>query len=281
MIFFWMACGFNPSEPITEQDSVSAVVTISAGTYQIGSSKELNVPHTLQRTVTLTYDFVIQSTEVTYKQWLAVTPNLPNQYCESGIQSHRMSPTNPVRCVSWCDVIVFSNQKSISDGYDPAYIINEAFISNIDTIYCNEQAQFVRLNQDSNGWRLPTEAEWEIAAAIDLEENDERAWYKGNSNGHPHPVAQFEPNKWGLYDTRGNVFEWIWERFGDYELRTVTDPFHFEVPLIEVYTRPIKGGSYLSPKTALAPYNRPNASPSMMHPAIGFRLVRTNVSNDN
>ena len=46
----------------------------------------------------------------------------------------------------------------------------------------------------------------------------------------------------GLYDTQGNVFEWIWERFGDYELRTITDPFHFEVPLVEVYTRPIKGG---------------------------------------
>ena len=132
----------------------------------------------------------------------------------------------------------------------------------------------MQINHDANGWRLPTEAEWEIAAT-DSTDNDEQGWYQNNANGRPHPVAQFDANPWGLYDTKGNVFEWIWERFGDFELQSVTDPFHFEIPLVEVYTRPIKGGSYLSSRDAMAAYNRPNASPSLRHPAIGVRLVRT------
>ena len=273
MITLWLACSID--SPVQTEDNTprSSVVTVPSGTYQIGPSDGITVPHTFQRSVTLTYSFAIQTTEVTYSQWLEVTPDIPDQYCDSDVRKHTMSPNHPVRCVSWCNVVVFANQKSRLDGYLPAYDMTDTFTADVDAIYCNEQAQFVRLNQDANGWRLPTEAEWEIAAAT--QEETINGWYKENANGHPQPVAQFPANKWGLYDTQGNVFEWIWERFGDYELRATTDPFHFEVPLVEVYTRPIKGGAYLSPKDALAPYNRPNASPSMKHPAIGFRLVRT------
>ena len=281
MITLWLSCSTVSSVQTKGKDSTPSVVTIPSGTYQIGPLDEMTVPHTFQRSVTLTYSFEIQTTEVTYSQWLEVSPDIPDQYCDSDVRPHDMTPNHPVRCVSWCNAVVFANQKSHLDGYVSAYDMTDTFTADVDAIYCNEQAQFVRLNPDTNGWRLPTEAEWEIAAAMDLEQHDERSWYKDNSNGHPHPVAQFDPNKWGIHDTQGNVFEWIWERFGDYEQITVTDPFHFEVPLVEVYTRPIKGGSYLSPKDALAPYHRPNASPSMKHPAIGFRLVRTKVSHDN
>ena len=261
MITLWLACNPGSSVQIEGHDSIPPVVTIPSGTYQIGPSDGITVPHTFQRLVTLTYSFAIQTTEVTYSQWLEVTPDIPDQYCDSDIRRHTMSPAHPVRCVSWCHAVVFANQKSRLDGYVSAYDMTDTFTADVDAIYCNEQAQFVRLNHEANGWRLPTEAEWEIAAAT--EEDTHAGWYKENAKGHPHPVAQFPANKWGLYDTQGNVFEWIWERFGDYELRTVTDPFHFEVPLVEVYTRPQRR-SYLSPKV-LAPYSRPNASPSMKH----------------
>lgn len=272
-MFLWLACTPQPPTVLVDISPVGQEVVIPAGTYQIGPPDNVTIPHNLQRKVTLTYDFTIQQTELTYAQWLEVTPELPNQYCETNISAHKMGPHHPVRCVSWCDAVVFANQKSLLDGYLPAYEMTDTFTATVDVIYCNEQAQFVQINPHANGWRLPTEAEWEIAAT-DSSDRDEQGWFQSNANGHPHPAAQFNANQWGLYDMRGNVFEWIWERFGDYEQRSVTDPFHFEVPLVEVYTRPIKGGSFLSSKEALAPYNRPNASPSLRHPAIGFRLVR-------
>jgi sulfatase modifying factor 1 len=273
-MIFWLACSPSPSTEHINDNPIDKEIIIPAGTYQIGAPEDTSVPHSIRRNVTLTYDFTIQQTELTYAQWLEVTPELPNQYCDKSLPPHPMSPSHPVRCVSWCDAVVFANQKSLHDGYLPAYQMTDTFTATVDVIYCNEQAQFVQINHNANGWRLPTEAEWEIAAT-DSTNIDEQGWYQNNANGHPHPVSQFEANKWGLYDMKGNVFEWIWERFGDYELTAVTDPFHFEVPLVEVYTRPIKGGSFLSSKEALAPYNRPNASPSLRHPAIGFRLVRT------
>ena len=174
--------------------------------------------------------------------------------------------------VYWCDAVVFANQKSTR--------WLSTSLSNDWYIQCHSRCHLLQwtsavcaINHDANGWRLP-EAEWEIAGTNSTH-TEEQGWYQNNSKGYPHQVAQFDANGWGLYDMRGNVFEWIWERFGDYELTSVTDPFHFEVPLVEVYTRPIKGGSFLSSKDTLAPYNRPNASPSLRHPAIGFRLVRT------
>lgn len=276
-MILWLACLPRPSSKYKDDNPIGQEVLIPAGTYQIGTPENVSVPHNFRRNVTLTYDFFIQRTELTYAQWLEVTPELPNQFCDDTISPFTMSPSHPVRCISWCDAVVFANQKSLLDGYLPAYEMTDTFTATVDVIYCNEQAQFVQITPNANGWRLPTEAEWEIAAT-DSPSADAQGWYKKNANGHPHPVAQFDANKWGLYDTKGNVFEWIWERFGDYELTSVTDPFHFEVPLVEVYTRPIKGGAFLSSKEALAPYNRPNASPSLRHPAIGVRLVRTNLS---
>ena len=135
------------------------------------------------------------------------------------------------------------------------------------------------MNHDANGWRLPTEAEWEIAS--DDYENApliERAWFANNANNQPHPVAKKMPNKYGLFDMQGNLQEWIWERFGEFESRMITNPIDYEIPIPSLYTRPIKGGSFSSAETGVQTYNRPHASPSMKHPRIGFRLVRTHQS---
>ena len=271
MLFIWLSCA---SSSEVDSSSNERSIVIPSGTYTIGPPDGVNLPPTMSRSVTLTYSFAIQRTEVTYTQWLEVMSEIPNQFCDHELEIHELSPDHPVRCVSWCDAVVFANAKSMFDGYLPAYQLSNSFTAQTDVIYCNEHAQFVRLNPSSDGWRLPTEAEWEIAA-IDDTQPETAGWYSENANGHAHPAAQFPENKWGLYDTRGNVFEWVWERFGDYQAKKVTDPFHFEIPLVEVYTRPIKGGSFLSSKDGLSAYNRPNASPSMRHPSIGFRLVRT------
>ena len=79
------------------------------------------------------------------------------------------------------------------------------------------------------GMRLPAEAEWEYAARAGTAgprygELEKAAWYFENSGGKAHPVGGKEPNGWGLYDTLGNVWEWVADWYGDYSADAVTDP---------------------------------------------------------
>ena len=74
---------------------------------------------------------------------------------------------------------------------------------------------------------------------------------------------------------QGNVFEWVWERYGGFDRGMVRDPFENEVGFKFDFNRPIKGGSVQSSAEDSVIYNRANASPALKHPLIGFRLVRT------
>ena len=259
-----------------EADIDTTTVIVEAGQYQIGPPKNILPPsYARPRTVTLTYDYAVSKTEVSIGDWIDVTHELPDQFCGDASVT-MLTLDHPIRCISWCEALLFANKKSTLNDLDPVYQFREETDKLHHEIDCNERAQFVEMNHAANGWRLPTEAEWEIVSqpdgSIPLQE---RAWFVTNSNGQPHTVGQKEHNSFGVFDTQGNLHEWIWERFGEFESDEVTDPITYEVPIPSVYTRPIKGGSFASSETAVQPYNRPNASPSMKHHSIGFRLVRT------
>lgn len=115
--------------------------------------------------------------------------------------SKRKGKTNPVERTQWTDAVRFCNKCSEMDGLTPCY--------NLDTWECNFEA---------NGYRLPTEAEWEYACRAGSEKEycfgdavsdlPRYGWYKQNSGGMTHPVGQLLPNRWGLYDMHGNVWQW-------------------------------------------------------------------------
>ncbi|NET33792.1 MAG: formylglycine-generating enzyme family protein [Cyanothece sp. SIO1E1] len=109
-------------------------------------------------------------------------------------------PSRPVETVSWKDAALFCNRISELAGLAPYYQIGI-------------RAEDFGSNDQSNGYRLPTETEWEYACRAgnpDIRYGvlEEIGWYRGNSGGRTQEVGQKQPNAWGLYDMIGNVWEW-------------------------------------------------------------------------
>jgi eukaryotic-like serine/threonine-protein kinase len=127
------------------------------------------------------------------------------------------------------------------------------------------------------GGRLPTEAEWEYAARADSPKSrygalDKIAWYSDNSGQETHPVGQKQPNAWGLYDTLGNVWEWVADWYDDkyYASCPREDPQGPATGKVRV----LRGGSWYSDSRSLRAAYRYTSVPGNRHSPIGFRCVR-------
>ncbi|MEK7992405.1 MAG: formylglycine-generating enzyme family protein, partial [Planctomycetota bacterium] len=180
------APGATPAESKTE--SGAEMVQIPAGRFIMGDETQIDAtPHEVAIS-----SFYMDKNLVTQEQYEKVMGENPSRWKGVG---------NPVEQMRWSDGVRYCNARSKSEGLEPCY--------DLQTWECNFQA---------NGYRLPTEAEWEYACRAgtttayffgnDPSKLKDYAWFEGNSGGKPQPVGQKPPNAWGLYDMHGNVWEW-------------------------------------------------------------------------
>ena len=260
-------------------------VRIDPGSFIMGSpTSELGRDSDeTQHTVILTRAFYLQQTETTKAHWDAVRAEGPARgYTDlpdggNGFNGDA-SGTHPVTEVSWHDVLKWLNLKSELEGLTPCYRVG-GYIMKIGTLIpvCDFSA---------NGYRLPTESEWEYACRAGtttafysgsityvggspLDPNlDLIGWYSGN--GTDHPVGQKQANAWGLYDMSGNVWEWCWDWYGTYP-GTVTDPAGPGSGSFRV----LRGGSWYNIAQDSRSASRRPYSPDSRFPFYGFRPART------
>jgi sulfatase modifying factor 1 len=172
------------------------------------------------------------------------------------------SDERPVNKVRWDEALEFCNRLSVDAGLTPCYRLDPL-----------EQPAW---DQAADGYRLPTEAEWEYACRAGSRTrysfgDDERqlgnhAWYAANSGGNPRPVGQKEPNRWGLHDMHGNVWEWCWDVYHPYALKARDRP-------LGTY-RVLRGGGFGHAAGDLRSALRYRGRPNFGGQFIGFRCVR-------
>ncbi|QMU98147.1 SUMF1/EgtB/PvdO family nonheme iron enzyme [Microbacterium esteraromaticum] len=179
---------------------------------------------------------------------LGVFPVTEGQFAEVlGIAAQH--PRRPARDLSWFRAIRFCNAASEWEGLDPAYSFD---------------GEDVTWHVESEGYRLPTEAEWEYACragsvAPQYGPLDEIAWTSLDGVGSPQDVGMKLPNLNGLFDTLGNVWEWCWdlldpERYDDY--------------------RVFRGGGFADDTWSVRASVRRGGGPRMHHDDVGMRLAR-------
>ncbi len=262
--------GNNPESVVSSRSSSPASVAptptvpesfvlVKAGSFTMGSpANEIGrFDNETQHLVILTRDFYISTHEVTQVEYRSITGSNPSFFRGDNL---------PVEQVSWNDAVEYCNKLSQKEGLTLCY---------------SGSGDSVRCNFDANGYRLPTEAEWEYAArggqSAGLYQTyagsnsiSSAGWYADNSGNRTHPVSRKSSNSLGLYDLSGNVLEWCWDWTEDYN-GSVTDPMGSSTG----HWRVRRGGSWgLGSKYCRLGYHG-TPSPGYSKSNLGFRVVRT------
>ncbi len=258
LLFFFML-NVNINMGFCSKTALPEMVLVKGGTFRMGSSGSL-AEETPVHPVTLT-GYHMGRYEVTQEEWQRVMGNNPSFF---------KGDNRPVTDIDWYDAVKYCNTRSEMEGLKPCYT------GSGDEIICNFAA---------DGYRLPTEAEWEYAAGGGGKSRnyfysgsnhvDEVAWYEGNSGFKPHPVGQKKPNELGIYDMSGNVWEWCWEWYdaGYYSKGPSENPRGPLSP-VDSKERSYRGGGCCGRKIFLRSAARFSQSASFKRFDMGFRVVK-------
>lgn len=261
-------------------DGAEGFLLITGGTFNMGSPDDeaWRSADETQHSVTVS-DFYMSAYEVTQQEYQDVMGDNPSNFSGQNL---------PVESISWLDAVAYCNARSEQEGLTPVYTIDGTSVS---------------WDRSANGYRLPTEAEWEYACragtttpfntetSISAEESN--YWgdypymiednYFNQSNLETQPgvyrqttveVNSFSPNAWGLYNMHGNVGEWVWDYYGEYSAEAQTDPTGPQAGTRRVY----RGGGWNDFAKNLRSAYRAALPQENSNYNIGLRLVRNAVA---
>jgi len=256
------------------EDMIGYMIIVQGGSFQMGSNDGEDDENPVHE-VTVS-PFMIGKYPVTQKEWQDVMGSNPSNWKDNDL---------PVESISWYDAIVYCNKRSIMEGLTPCYSIS----GNTDpnrwgTVPTSDNSIWDAVSCDwsANGYRLPTEAEWEYAARggnkskgykySGSNELGSVAWYGDNSGSKTHSVGGKQANELGIYDMTGNIWEWCWDWYdsGYYSKSESRDPRGSGSGSYRL----LRGGAWGSSAALCRVSNRGDGDPYLSVIDVGFRLCR-------
>jgi sulfatase modifying factor 1 len=263
LVLFFLFFGIHVSA-----QKMIKMVLVEGGTFKMGSESKIYKDETPVHSVRID-SFYISQCEISFNDYSA--------FCkQSGYSEPYGTIDYPATNISWQRAVMMCNWLSRRDGFNKAYNIERDDKDTWFKVTCDFQ---------SNGYRLPTEAEWEYAAKGGQRSKNFKysgsnspvniAWYSDTYQGFEHKSGELLPNELGIYDMTGNVAEWCWDKYDEnyYKNKDSINPKGPDVGIYRVY----RGGSRRDKPMNIEITRRSNLEENKKDLYLGFRVVRSTV----